>query len=233
MDILESYTVKNVDYCYTDDTVIYCARVKVSNVSAYAKEMIDAISNTSWLNPLEIVSKRTFAATAQPTINKLVSDILGKVENTVTEEFGEYMVSNSALKALEKSWGHKPLPLAELLKEKILGNPGFDFHTESHTGYISFGEAKYSSSVNPYSNALTQIIEFIDNKKDEMEFGIVKNFVSSKAMNNALDGAKGYIAAFSINAVSPNTIMQNAVSSKHTKQLTCHKEIYLIGVEVS
>ena len=52
MDILESYTIENADYGYTDDTVIYCARVKIFSVSTHAKEMIDAISNTSWLNSL-------------------------------------------------------------------------------------------------------------------------------------------------------------------------------------
>ena len=58
------------------------------------------------------------------------------------------------------------------------------------------------------------------------------NFVSEEAMQKALDGQKAYIAAFSINAENPGTIMKNAITSEHTKKLACHKEIYLIGVEV-
>ncbi len=232
MKVLECALIANADFGYSDEVVIYRARVKVSDVGGQAKEMIAAISDTSWLNSLEVVPKRTFEARAKGTIDKLVNGILAKVQDKVTEEFGEYLVSNSALQAVTRSLGHRPLPLAELLKEKITGNPGFDFHTESHTGYIAFGEAKYSGTNNPYTNAITQILKFIGDKKDEMEFAIIENFVTEEAMQKALDGEKAYIAAFSINATSPENVMDNAISSEHTRNLARHKEIYLVGVEI-
>lgn len=231
MEVLECSLITNSDYGYGDSVVIYCARVKISDIGNQANEMIATISDTSWLTPLNIVSKRTFEARAKGTIDKLVNKILAKVQDKVTVEFGEYLVSSSALYAVAQL-GHRPLPLAELLKEKITGNPGFDFHTESHTGYIAFGEAKYSGIDSPYTNALAQLLRFIDEKKDEMEFLIVGNFVSEEAMQKALDGQKAYIAAFSINAENAATIMKNAITSEHTKNLVCHKEVYLIGVEV-
>lgn len=232
MDILECAIITNADYDDCDGVVIYNARVKVSDVNKHAKEMIKTIRDTSWLNSLDIVSKVSFEACAKPTIAKLANGILSKVKDKVTEEFGEYLVSSSALQVLKEHWSHEPLPLAELLKEKISGNPGFDFHTESHTGYIAFGEAKYSGTTSPYTDALSQINDFIDKQKDVMEFVTIKNFVSEDAMQRALDGEKAYIAAFSINAVNPARIMENATLSAHTKKLTCHKEIYLVGVEV-
>ena len=190
MEVLECDLIANADFGYADDVVIYRARVKVSDVGSQAQEMIDTISDTSWLNSLSLVSKHTYAARAKGTIEKLVNGILQKVQDTVTEEFGEYLVSSSAQQAVKQKLGHKPFPLAELLKEKITGNPGFDFHTESHTGYITFGEAKYSGSSSPYANALTQILQFIGEGKDTMEFEIVENFASEAAIAKALAGEK-------------------------------------------
>lgn len=232
MEIYGKKHIINSEYGYPDDVSIYCVHVKISNIDDCAKEIIQIISDTSWLNNLGVVERASLEARARPTIEKLVGNILSKVTDKVTDDFGEYLVSSSAQKALIDSYDHKGVPLAELIKEKISGNPGFDFHTETHTGFIAFGEAKYSGSASPYTDALTQINDFVDNQKDIMECALLQSFVSEQAMANAMGNAKAFIAAFSVNAVKPDTVMKNAVKSTYTQKLTCHKELYLIGVEV-
>ncbi len=215
------------------DCEVYLIYVKVRNIEKLADEMIQTISDTSWINTLKAAQQATFKATSRRTIVKLVNNINNRIENdALTEDFGEYMVSNTAQWILEKKHSHSKVPLAELVKGRISGNEGFDFHSESKNCHIVFGEAKYSGSKSPYKKALEQIKEFIDESKDMAELNVLEHFVTNVAMENCLDGNKAYTAAFSINARDAKKVLINAVKSDYLKSLLDHKEIYLIGVEV-
>lgn len=228
-----NYKHENMDdYGKTTECNVYSIHVKVDDISSKAKEMITMIQDTSWINDLEIIERRTFEARSQPTIDKLVNDILLKVSTSVSEEFGEFLISVTAQNSLELQYSHNKVPLAELFKEKKTGNPGFDFHTETKTQLLAFGEAKYSGSSNPYRNAITQISSFIENKKDEMELSDLKNFVSEESIENALENKKAFVAAFSINAQNPTQIIQNALSSEYIDELLVYNEVYIIGIEI-
>jgi hypothetical protein len=212
---------------------VYSAHVKITDISLHAKELIAIISDVSWIDKLGAVEKASFSATSKRTIEKLVNDVLRKVDDKISEEFGEYMISATAQLALELKLNHTRIPLAELLKEKVSGNPGFDFHTESTSNLIAFGEAKYSGSSNPYSVALKQIATFVNLEKDNAELHIIKNFVTKNAVKNAINGSKAYIAAFSINGKSPQDIISNALGSDAIDALLVFPELYVIGVEVN
>ena len=211
---------------------VFTIHVRIDDVKTRASEMIKTISDRSWINKLNSVGRTSFEARAKRTIDRLVTDIFSKVENSVTSEFGEYMISDTAQCALENECKHTKVPIAELIKEKVIGNPGFDFHTESTSEIIVFGEAKYSSTDNPHGEAISQIIEFIHDEKDLMDLAILDRFVSSKSVKNACDGIKAYIAAFSLNSSNPCLIFKNALTSGNMKKLYCYPELYLIGVEV-
>ncbi|MGH8491602.1 MAG: hypothetical protein ACRERR_00625 [Moraxellaceae bacterium] len=209
----------------------YYAHVQITDVSSRAQEMINITLDTSWIAPLNSVAKATYEARSQRTIEKLTADIFNLQEDTVTKEFGEYMISHAAQSALE-TIKHKRAPLAELWKEKVIGNPGFDFHTESELKHISFGEAKYSGSSNPYRDALVQISDFIKLEKDKSELLDLQNFFSEESIENFIKDKKSYTAAFSINAKSPEKIIENAIKSENIDQLLLHSELFLIGIEV-
>lgn len=230
MEILWAEKVNMSDYGKTCSGEVYSACVSVKDLDKRALKMIESISNTSWLNELRPVAKRTFEARASRTIEKLVYDIKNRVDNQISSEFGEYMVSTAAQDVLESHLSHTPVPLAELLKEKVTGNPGFDFHTETPSSLIAFGEAKYSGKTNPYSNALNQITEFIGLKKDEAELLILDEFVTPDAMDNFQSEKKAVVAAFSINSEEPRNIVLNALQSEHIDELLSNSEVYLIGV---
>ncbi|MBM5783225.1 MAG: hypothetical protein FJ368_07405, partial [Pelagibacterales bacterium] len=186
---------------------VFCIHAKVSKIYECAQEMITSISNKSWIDKMDIVPQASYRARAEPTIEKLVNGILKKITNEVTADFGEYMISHSAQLALEEK-SHIKFPLSELLKGRISGNEGFDFHTESTSQHIIFGEAKYCNNTTPRAAALGQIIKFIGEKKDDADLDILRNFATQDACKKAALGKKGYVAAFSLNAKNRQTIFK-------------------------
>jgi hypothetical protein len=211
---------------------VYAAHIKISDIDARAASMIKTIKDTSWIDTLPVIQQVTFEATSRRTIEALVRCIKCRiVKDNLTTDFGEYLVSETGQEALEIVFSHSKVPLAELLKEKVTGNPGFDFHSETKSKLISFGEAKYSGAASPYNAALKQIKDFVVLGKDNAELNMLQHFVCSNAMESCIGGDKSYAAAFSINH-GPDRTFINAIRNKHMKELLVHKEVYLIGVEI-
>jgi hypothetical protein len=232
MKVVWSKKIDMDAYGIDTDCDVYAAYIKVSDIDSRAESMIETFSDTSWIEPLSAIKKATFRATSKRTIAELVKKIRERVEDDkLTEDFGEYLVSDTALEALENVFKHARVPLAELLKEKLTGNPGFDFHSECEVSLIAFGEAKYSGISSPYNRALKQIKDFVVLEKDMAELIVLENFVSETATSRCLDGEKAYTAAFSLND-DPERMFQNAIKNDHLAKLLMHHELYLIGVEI-
>ncbi|MBS2098860.1 hypothetical protein [Carboxylicivirga linearis] len=232
---MEIINIENIDmskYGKIAKGSVYKIHVRIDDIEERAKELIKTISDKSWISGLDIIEQISYEARAEKTITKLVTEIFEKVDNVVTEEFGEYLVSESARDSLCDNFKHIKLPLAEIWKEKKTGNPGFDFHTESESKLLSFGEAKYSSSSNPHTDAINQIVGFIAKNKDKMELTDLKHFCSKEAVGNAIKGHKAYVAAFSVNGQQYDRIFDTALNSKGFEELLGFPELYIIGVEV-
>lgn len=228
MKIITSTKIDNSKYGHFTFCDVYCIHVEIDEtVPECAKEMTEIVLDTSWITQLNPLRKKSYEPAAQITIKKLVEDVFNWVENSVSINFWEYLISFSAQKALEKTHKHKKVPLPELFKEKLSGNPWFDFHTETHVQNIAFGESKYNSSKTPRKDTLEQVIRFIDQKKDDMDLLHLESFVTWIALQNAQENRKSYVAAFSLNAKNPNTIFENALKSKEIKSLIENTEIYL------
>ena len=151
----------------------------------------------------------------------------------ITKQSGEYLVSYAAGSGLEMQYNHTKIPLAELWKEKVLGNPGFDFHTETPSKIIIFGESKYSSTSTPHMDAVNQIIHFIQEEKDIAELSDLKNFIQQESARNVTTGKKGFAAAFSVNAQDvKRAIVYPLKDTARLATLLNQEEIYLIGVEI-
>lgn len=210
---------------------INCLHIKIKDFKPIVKEFEAYISDTSWINGLDEISKITFKVNAQKTIDKIVNEIIAKIVTGVNEDIGEFIVSYSAQHALNIEHSHKKIPLAELLKEKILGNPGFDFHTISTNNYLVFGEAKFSLDSTPRAKALEQIEKFI-NDRDSAELRWLEPFLDLTTRANIIKNEKGYAAAFSFNGTNIVTILNNALASAPINEIIKHKELYLIAVEL-
>jgi hypothetical protein len=82
MEIIKSQILHDA----TTSCKIYIIHLKVDDIKTIANEMIQNISDTSWLNNMSTIPKITFKANSEKTVNKLI-DIFRKVDNEVTKEF--------------------------------------------------------------------------------------------------------------------------------------------------
>lgn len=233
MNLLYFSETNMSDYDPSAKGKIFSVAIEILDLELRVKEMLDVVLDTSWLDELDVIDRMGYEARSVRTIDKITNEILDNVESEISEDFGEYMVSDVAQAGLNQQLDHFRLPLAEFIKEKISGNPGFDFHTESPGALIAFGEAKYSGVKNAHGRALKQINDFIGEQKDVQELPDLRRFVTEAAIKNAAQGSKSYSAAFSITTDDPVEIMGNALSSKYLKNLFQYEAVYLIGVKIS
>ena len=167
------------------------------------KKILEQISNLSWIDKL------------MP--DELKNSMKARVDPTV--DFLDKQLSN--------------IPLAELRKEKVSGNPGFDYHSENKNNIIIFGEAKYVAGQNAYGRALKQVVEFIDAKKDLKELTELTSFVSNEAIKNANLERKGYAIGFSSYSTSSEDLISNIRKSKHFKKIIRYEEIVIVAVDIN
>lgn len=213
--------------------IVYSIYVQVTDINKAAKEIINIIQNTCWINNLlDEDDIESYIKKAEPTIKYLVEDILNKVENEVTSDFGQYLVSNISQLTLKDSLNHEKIPLAELWKEQTTGNPGFDFHSFSPNDLLVYGEAKYNATNNPYTVAINQINHFIDIEKDIQEYTDLKRIFSKVRSRHKNNNHKAFVAAFSLNAKDNDEILAKAIKHNELCKLMNYPELYIIGVEI-
>ena len=210
---------------------IYCLHVVINDFPEYVQSMINRAIDDSWMAGLDDFDKISYKACAEKTVKELVDNIFLKA-TALNDDVGEYVVSMSAQEALRDAKKHTVFPLAEFIKERLKGNGGFDFHTESPSEYICVGEAKFSLKDTPRAEAMNQIEEFINDKKDNAEAIVLKPLVSENAQKNFVQNNKGYTAAFYFNAKNIKTIMKNALESTPMKTICQYPEFYIIAIQV-
>ena len=105
-------------------------RVEITDLRQSIFDIISALNDLSWINKFEQEYKReSFLARAKTTADALSYQIQQEQADTVTEDTGEYIVSEASRLSIVKQWNYLSIPLAELLGRKLTGNPGFDFFT--------------------------------------------------------------------------------------------------------
>lgn len=211
-------------------------RVEVTNINPAIEAIVGIVADTSWVNDLvDILDRASLIARAQPTIEKLSEDLNKAIKSKATADVGEYIVSVVARHTIEAICGYRALPLAEVIKEQISGNPGFDYHHE-HSGLILiFGEAKYKTGLNAYGDAFSQIVKHIGLQKDVKEANDMARFLSDESKTNFLDGKKGFSAAFSTSRKSFDTatLIRNVKANANFKKLVKHDALVIVAVDIN
>lgn len=237
--VIEKFEVDKAKYNITQCEAKMFACLVTVNASESIKAVIDEINDDSWIAKLNIVDRTSYEARAVRTVEKIMRECT-KSNDTLAKEteydysiVGEYIISREGRDTLVSEFQHAHVPLAELWKEQLSGNPGFDYHSESISNRIIFGEAKYNSTSNPYNDAISQVEGFIQDKKDKMELTDLKHFVTDKAVNNFLENKKGFAVSFSIKAADPSKIIENAICSQLINQIKQYDEFYIIGVIIN
>lgn len=214
---------------------IHFFRIKVNqeNVSLTLREVLVCLNELSWISNFDRdYVQESFKKRAEETISYITNHIIRGDESEVTSDSGEYVVSVLSKKTIVDNLNYLDIPLAELIKEKVVGNPGFDFYSESQDNIMLFGEAKYVSHKNAYNKALEQIEEFIKVGKDINDIASIDKFFSEEALDNAINGHKGYIAAFSSTEIRTDDLIMNIRDNVHYKGLSSHKELICVAVTI-
>ena len=143
-------------------------RIDPEDLSATLENILRALMDLSWLSKFDQdYEKIAFNSRAQKTIADIKNKFEQCIDDSITKDAGEYVVSELARETLITQLDYLDIPLDELVGKQRSGNPGFDFHSQNKvTDTVIFGEAKYVSKTTAYSSALPQIVEFIGDGKD-------------------------------------------------------------------
>ena len=170
---------------------------------------------------------------AQKTIDDIKNKFDQCIDDSITKDAGEYVVSELARETLIAKLDYLDIPLAELVGKKRSGNPGFDFHSQNKiTDTVIFGEAKYVTKTTAYSSALPQIVKFIKDGKDIEDLPELKPFCTPSALQKAADGTKGFSAAFSAKNTGTDKIIESIVKRTDFQHLLQYEEIILVAVDL-
>ena len=197
------------------------------------KDIYFDLSNLCWLSQFDSSFLRHgFEVRAKGTLDYILKNVLmGNTEKS-TGEAGEYIVSELSRQTIVTQKHYLDIPLGELIKQKASGNPGFDFFTKNLSEEILFAEAKYNSTKNAYGNAMKQIKDFINEKKDIADLPDIERFVGTVACDNAYQGKKGYVAAFAAKEISTIDLIKNIKDNDNYNLLSNYQELICVAVNV-
>ncbi len=213
---------------------VFLLGIEVQDYKSYIDQVIEVISDTGWIRELDEITAKSFSANVERTTSSLVEVFKNNRDSQVNGDVGEYIVSLSSLDSLERFFSHLKIPISELWKERVSGNGSFDFHTVTEDKRLNFGEAKYKSTGNPYTDAAKQVSKFRAEKKDESDLFFLKEFKQVKDNTDILSQANySYTISFSLSGANPKNIMNNTLESESVLNLTKEMEsLFIIGVSI-
>lgn len=208
-------------------------RIDPEDISITIRDIIGQLQNLSWIDKFdEDYIKSSFITRSNKTVEYLKDKLENHSQDEITTEIGETVVSELSRSTIINELGHSDIPLAEIIKQKIAGNPGFDFFSEMNGEYIIFGEAKYVKGTNAYGKAMNQVDTFIIEQRDQEDLLDIRDFVSEKSLNNASSGKRAFACGFSSTNIDDSTLISNIVNNKHFSRLSQHIEVIYIAINV-
>lgn len=220
-----------VDITKIDDHITFI-RINPTDIKVTLREVFDSISNIAWISSFdEDYIKEGFKVRAEATIDYISKNIIRANEDEVTKDSGECLVSELARKTVVTEMDYLDIPLGELIKEKDIGNHGFDFFSKNKDNILLFGEAKYVAAQNAYGKALKQIVKFIG-KKDKSDVIAIDRFCCENSKRNFAAGKKGFIAAFAAKNTSTKKILEGIQANTDFQELSKFNELICVAVNV-
>lgn len=228
MKILDYRKIDTINHDRT-----YFIRIDPEDLSLTVMEIINALNNVSWISSFDKeYLKKSFYKRAKDTADYLADNLKIDADDKVTSDTGEYVVSELAREAMVKKMGYLDIPLGEIFKEQVIGNPGFDIYSGTKDELIIFGEAKYVRASNAYGRAMEQVDRFIEEGQDVSDFADIAHFYLPSFLENAENGKKAYAVAFSSKATSTEKLINGIMSNSHYSALSMQEEIIYVAVNV-
>lgn len=209
-------------------------RIDPEDISATLSDILRTLMDLSWLSKFDQdFEQKAFASRAKKTIDDIKEKFDQCVDDSISKDAGEYVVSELARETMVSELDYLDIPLDELVGKKRSGNPGFDFHSQNKiTDTVIFGEAKYVATTTAYSSALPQIVDFIRDEKDVEDLPELKPFCTTSALQRAADGRKGFSAAFSAKTTNTDRIIANIKKRPDFQSLLQYEELILVAVDL-
>lgn len=229
--------MKIVDHKILDEfspAKVQFIRIEPEDISKTLLEILSVLMDLSWLNNFDQeFQRKAFTSRANKTIDDIKEKFDKCVNDDISKDAGEYVVSELARETMVSKLKYLEVPLAELLGKKRSGNPGFDFHSQNEiTDTVIFGEAKYIADRAAYRSALKQILAFIDSAKDIEDLPELNAFCSRTALERVSEGKKGFSAAFSAKNTSTEKIIKNITKRGEFQSLLQYEELILVAVNL-
>ena len=220
------------------DPNVRFVRINPTDLQLSLITIFNSLMDVSWINHFfedSPVLKDSVIKRALPTLKSFNSKFKSGPIVSVDKETGELLVSEISRRTLVERYGYFSMPIGELFKQKVTGNPGFDFFSINHNEIILFGEAKYVAKSTPFKNALNQITDFIEDGKDSKDMWDIEKFIPErqKAQLNFLNGQKGYVGSFSSKKESDQELIDKIKNLKSYKELQAtYPEVICIGINI-
>ena len=225
--------IDNLQFEFNECKNIHFIRVEIEDLNETILNIIESLNDLSWINKFDDeYTKACFLARAIPTAKVLSKQLTENCSDQITQETGEYVVSEISRKSIIEKLNYLSIPIAELLGRKKKGNPGFDFFTVNDTNIIIFGEAKYVASQNAYGRGLCQIAEFINQKKDIADLKLIEDFCNKDSLNNVINGKKGFAVGFSAKHETTEALINNIKRNRDFLKLLQYEEIIIVAVNI-
>lgn len=208
-------------------------RIQPLDIKTTLREVFTSLSNLCWIESFDKeYVQLSFRRRAEQTIEYIAANIIKEKEDTVTENSGEYIVSELARKTIVDTYDYLDIPLAELIKKQKVGNPGFDFYSENKNHILLFGEAKYKKRYGAYQSALKQINDFEQIGTDIEDLNDIDKFCSEEALSNVPKNKKGFIAAFSSKSMRTEILIRHLLQNNDFKALSVHEELICVAINL-
>ena len=219
----------------TDRPNIIFIRLKSINMVVTLREIYTSIASLCWISNLPNLSigiETSLRVRADGTINALGDIFRANPNSAISGNIGEYVISEMARSTLVNEMGYLDIPLGEIIKQQITGNSGFDFYSMNDNQVILFGEAKFVAGRNAYGNAMSQIDDFINEKRDESDLYDLQPFCPPPAIDDVVRGRKGFVAAFSATNTPSSTIIHGIQQNRHFANISGYDELICVAITI-
>jgi len=208
-------------------------RINPTDIKLTLKNVLDSLMSMSWLYNFDkeyLVDG--YKERCEQSINHISKNILKQNDSAVTSSSGEYVVSELARTSVVDTYSYLDVPIADLIKKQVVGNPGFDFYTLNSKKNILFGEAKYISRQSGHLKALEQSYKFYLQKQHITEIPDIQNFFCEESLTNCNKGEIGFMVAFSAKKTETKDFIEIIKKNKDYQELRKFKEVILIAVNI-
>lgn len=225
--------IKNIELNLDKSSKIRFLRIEIEDLNKTILQIIEVLNDMSWISKFDDAYKKScFLSRAVPTAKLLAFKLRNNNDDKITEEIGEYVVSEISRQSIVKELSYLSIPLAELLGRKKTGNPGFDFFTVNDNDTLIFGEAKYESSQNAYGKGFSQVAEFIELEKDISELNLIEGFCNKSTLNKVINGEKGFAIGFSAKKTPTDLLIKNIKANRDFLKISKYEELLIVAVNI-